>query len=242
MNKIHTASSPLMSVLKQGMVQTVVHDLKTPMTVIKGNLLLLLSGVMGTMSSEQQLLIERSVGPLEELILMTENLLQAATLDKDEPRLEMAASDLDVMLAETIEFYKMPFQQRGMRIFRDGNTIGCQLSVDAFWMKRVLHNLIWNAYKFTPDNGEVVLRVQHTADGGLQILVEDSGRGIAREKLETIFEKFSQAQSKDRKIGTGLGLWICKRVMELHGGSIRVESTEGTGSRFILTIPAKRVL
>ena len=242
MNDTQTQSPALLSVLKQGMVQTVVHDLRSPMTVIKGNLLLLLSGVMGKMSADQQMLIERSVGPLEELILMTENLLQASTLDKDEPNLEMSATNLDQLLAETIEFYTLPFAQRGMRIFRDGNTIGHSLSVDNFWMKRVLHNLIWNAYKFTPDNGQVVLHVHHTSLGGIEIAVEDSGRGIPREKLETIFEKFNQCESKDRKIGSGLGLWICKRVMELHGGSIHVESTEGTGSRFILTIPSQRVI
>jgi signal transduction histidine kinase len=232
----------LLNILRQETVQTVVHDLRTPMTVIKGNLLLLLSGMMGQMSNEQQKLIERSVGPLEDLILMTENLLQAVSLEKDDIRLEFSETDLDHLLAEIIEFYQLPFKQRGMQIYREGNTVGAKLHADSFWLKRVLHNLIWNAFKFTPDNGKVILQVRHRDDQGLDLVIQDTGRGIPAEKLGKIFDKFEQAAPRDRKIGTGLGLWICRRVMELHGGSVRVESEEGQGSRFILSLPATRLL
>ncbi len=228
--------------MNQDVVQSMVHDFRTPITVIKGNLQLLLSGVMGQMSDEQLLLIQRSVGPLEDLILMTENLLQAATLEKSELTLKLEDTDLDKLLSETIDFYAVPFKQREMEIYRDGNTFGTKLRVDPFWMKRVLHNLIWNAYKFTPDHGKVMVQVDHKKDG-LELAVEDTGRGIPMEKLSTIFEKFSQATPhRDRKLGSGLGLWICKRVLELHGGSIRAESQEGHGSRFILAIPASCIL
>lgn len=228
--------------MNQDNVQSVVHDLRTPMTVIKGNLQLLLSGVMGQMTGEQLLLIQRSVGPLEDLILMTENLLQASTLEKSELTLKMEETDLDKLLSDTIDFYSASFKQREMRIFRDGNTFGTKLHMDAFWMKRVLNNLIWNAYKFTPDHGTVMIQVEHT-DKGLDVSIKDSGRGIPADKLHSVFQKFIQASpAKDRKLGTGLGLWICKRVLELHGGSIRVESEEGKGSRFILSIPASCIL
>jgi signal transduction histidine kinase len=129
-----------------------------------------------------------------------------------------------------------------MQIFRDGNTFGQKLRIDTFWMKRVLSNLIWNAYKFTPDHGKVAIQVNPRA-GGLDLIIEDNGRGIPADKLGTIFQKFSQVSpSKDRKLGTGLGLWICKRILELHGGSIRVESEEGKGSRFLLFIPSRCIL
>ena len=129
-----------------------------------------------------------------------------------------------------------------MQIYRQGNTFGTRLRVDAFWMKRVLNNLIWNAYKFTPDHGKVILYVRHNGDA-LDLVIEDTGRGIPAEKLNLIFKKFKQASPvSDGKIGTGLGLWICKRIIELHGGSIRVESEEGKGSRFILTLPSSCIL
>ena len=223
-------------------VQSMVHDLRTPMTVIKGNLQLLLSGMMGKMSTDQLMLIQRSVGPLEDLILMTENLLQATSIEQAEFNLKLEDTELDKLLSETIDFYSTPFQQREMQIYRQGNTFGTRLHVDAFWMKRVLNNLIWNAYKFTPDHGKVILYVCHNGDA-LDLVIEDTGRGIPAEKLHSIFEKFKQASPiSDGKIGTGLGLWICKRIIELHGGSIRVESEEGKGSRFILTLPSSCIL
>jgi signal transduction histidine kinase len=228
--------------MNQDAVQSMVHDLRTPITVIKGNLQLLLSGLMGQMTDDQLMLIRRSVGPLEEMILMTENLMQAATLEREEIKLKVEPVDLDHMLEETIDFYSIPFKQREMNIFRDGNTFGAQLRVDAFWIKRVLNNLIWNAYKFTPDHGKVGIQVNRN-QAGLEIIVQDNGRGIPADKRNSIFEKFTQAQpATDRRMGSGLGLWICKRVLELHGGRIRVESEEGKGSRFILFLPSRCIL
>jgi signal transduction histidine kinase len=228
--------------MTQDAVQSMVHDLRTPITVIKGNLQLLLSGVMGEMSQEQLTLIQRSVAPLEDIILMAENLLQSACLEKSELPLKFEETDLDKMLSDAIDFYAIPFKQREMAIYRDGNSLGIKLRIDAFWIKRVLNNLIWNAYKFTPDQGTVKVYVEHAPEG-LNIVVQDNGRGIPKEKLATIFEKFTQASpQKDCRLGSGLGLWICKRVLELHGGSIRVDSEEGKGSRFILSIPASCIL
>src|SRR5207245_10918507 len=154
-------SSPAAHLMHQETVLSVIHDLRTPMTVIKGNLQLLMSGVMGQMTEEQRMLIQRSVGPLEDLILMTENLLQSAALEKSDLTLKLEDVDLDKLLADTIDFYSIPFQQREMQIFRDGNTFGQRLRVDIFWMKRVLSNLIWNAYKLTPDDGNVVILALH---------------------------------------------------------------------------------
>jgi signal transduction histidine kinase len=235
-------SSSVTQIISGDAVQSMVHDLRTPITVIKGNLQLLLSGVMGHMSDEQMLLIRRSVGPLEDLILMTENLLQAATLEKSDMTLKLEDTELDKLLSDTIDFYSIPFKQREMEIYRHGNTFGAKLRVDAFWMKRVLNNLIWNAYKYTPDHGKVIIYLQHS-DADLELVVEDNGRGIPVEKLSVIFEKYAQASpQRDRKLGTGLGLWICRRVLEMHGGSIRAESEEGKGSRFILKIPSSCIL
>src|SRR5207244_3312078 len=145
------------------------------------------------------------------------------------------------LLAETVEFYQLPFQQRRMRIFRNGNTLGQRVFVDASWFKRALHNLIWNAYKFTSDKGQVTLEV-HPLDGGLEVVVQDSGRGIPADRLESIFKKSEQVvPEKDGKIGARLGLLICKPIIGLHGGRILVQSTEGRGSRFSLLFPADKI-
>jgi two-component system NtrC family sensor kinase len=240
--KPNEATFPQLNAMQNDMVQSMVHDLRTPMTVIKGYLQLLINGTMGEMRSEQIALLQRSVGPLEDLILLTDNLLQSVSLQKSQVELRLTPVDLDGLLAETIEFYQLPFQQRGMTIFRDGNTLGEKVLVDAFWFKRVLHNLVWNAYKFTPDNGQVTFHVMHK-NNGLEISLQDNGRGIPEHQIDSIFNKFEQsAPEKDRKMGSGLGLWICRRVIELHGGRIYVQSHEGEGSRFSLWIPSGKIL
>ena len=225
------------TLLHQEMVQSMVHDMRAPMTVLKGYMQILLSGMMGDMKEEQRKLIEQSVGPLEELILLTENLLQAASLEEHSLTLTRVQTDVDLLLSDVIDFYETSFRQRNMRLLRAQDARGISLFIDPFWTKRVLHNLIWNAYKFTADGGDVVIKVQPVEDA-IEICVEDSGRGIAPDKVRSIFDKFSQGSIKDRKFGTGLGLWICRQVMELHGGSVRVESKLFCGSRFILSFPA----
>jgi signal transduction histidine kinase len=229
-------TTPQMDLLRQDTVQSMVHDMRAPMTVLKGYLEILLSGMMGDMKEEQRKLIAQSVAPLEELILLTDNLLQAASLEDHSISLTRIPVDLDLLLSEVIDFYVMPFQQRHMRLVRAMDARALTLNIDPFWTKRVLHNLIWNAYKFTADGGEVILKVQ-PYENRTEIIVEDSGRGIPTEKIPYLFDKFMQCNTKDRKFGTGLGLWICRQVMDLHGGSIRVESSP-SGSRFILTFRA----
>ncbi len=235
-------TSPVSNLMNQDAVQSVVHDLRSPLTVIKGNLQLLLSGLMGQMSDEQMLLLQRSVPPLEDLILMTENLLQSSALENGELQLNLERVDLDAMLRDTIDFYSAAFSQRDMQIYRQGNTFGQVLHVDPFWMKRVLNNLIWNAYKFTPDHGKVFVHVEKNLNG-VDVMVEDTGRGIPKDQASKLFKRFIQVSpTVDRKNGSGLGLWICKRILELHGGTINVTSEEGKGSRFTIHIPASQIL
>jgi len=230
-------SSTIGDLLRQDAVQSMVHDMRAPMTVLKGYLQILLSGMMGDMKEDQRKLIAQSVGPLEELILLTDNMLQAASLKERSISLTPLETDLDLLLSDVMDFYDPPFRQRGMRLLRARDARGVKLFIVPFWTKRVLHNLIWNAYKFTDDGGDVTLEVKPVGET-IEICVEDSGRGISSDHLISIFGKFSQCSAKDRKFGTGLGLWICQQVMDLHGGSVRVESKLACGTRFILSFPA----
>src|SRR5262245_14348338 len=110
--KPQSSTSPVFHLMQNDVMQSVVHDLRTPMTVIKGYLQLLINGAMVEMRDEQMAVLQRSVGPLEDLILLTDNLLQSLSLQKGQVDLNLAPTDLDKLLAETIEFYQLPFQQR----------------------------------------------------------------------------------------------------------------------------------
>ena len=110
---------------------------------------------------------------------------------------------------------------------------------DPEFIDRVLHNLVDNAIKFTPDNGSVRLWVKPDPEnaGALLIGVTDSGPGIPPGELHRVFEKFQQTSVAGRRIGTGLGLPFCKLAVEAHGGRIWVKSEVGKGSSFIMSLP-----
>jgi len=109
----------------------------------------------------------------------------------------------------------------------------CPANVDRQQFRRVVINLLDNALKFTPSGGEVLVWVGDRAEG-CEIRVQDSGRGIAPERLETLFARF---QNGDATAGTGLGLYLCRQVVEAHGGRIWAESTLGVGSAFYVVVP-----
>jgi signal transduction histidine kinase len=107
-------------------------------------------------------------------------------------------------------------------------------------VRQVIFNLLSNAVKFTPTGGSVDVRTAQV-NGEVQVSVADTGPGIAAEDLERIFEEFQQTEAGlEQREGTGLGLALSKRLVELHGGRIWVESEVGTGSTFVFTLPARR--
>jgi signal transduction histidine kinase len=106
-------------------------------------------------------------------------------------------------------------------------------------VKQVLLNLLSNAVKFTPAGGKVEVRARH-ADGALEIAVADTGEGIATEDQAAVFEEFRQVGKSSKRIeGTGLGLALCRKFVELHGGRITLESRVGVGSTFTFTLPRR---
>jgi signal transduction histidine kinase len=112
---------------------------------------------------------------------------------------------------------------------------------DARRVRQVIFNLLSNAVKFTPAGGAVEIRAAHV-DGEVRVTVTDTGPGIAREDHERIFEEFQQtAAGVEQREGTGLGLALSKRLVELHGGRIWVDSELGRGSTFVFTLPARAV-
>ena len=105
-------------------------------------------------------------------------------------------------------------------------------------IKQVLLNLLSNAIKFTPEGGRIEVRAKQQVDGSVEIVVSDTGVGIAPEDQEAIFEEFRQVGTAAKKVeGTGLGLALSRRFIELHGGRIWVQSEPGAGSTFTFTLP-----
>ena len=167
-----------MTLMQNDVVQSVVHDMRTPMTIIKGYLHLLLSGGMGEMRSDQMELIQRSVGPLEDLICSPITCCSPGSFCKIiSVELHLAPVTSIACSKRQSNFIACSFEQRHMRIYRNGNTLGQTILVDAFWFKRILHNLVGTLSSSLRIGGEVSFEVGDK-NNGLEISVQDTGRGI----------------------------------------------------------------
>jgi PAS domain S-box-containing protein len=222
--------------LKSEFVATMSHELRTPMSVITGYTDLLLEGVFGTLTPEQVDTVQKVQRSSRELLTLINSTLDLSRLEAGEPEVEFT----DVCLADLIEEVDSEtrgLQERSPLGFLRRVTPDLRVRTDPGKLKVVLKNLIGNAIKYT-DRGTVTLEA-YPAERGIEISVADTGIGIAPEALAIIFEPFRQADgsSTRRHGGVGLGLYIVRRLLDILGGSISVESELGRGSTFRVWLP-----
>lgn len=220
--------------LKRDMVADVAHELRTPLSNIRGYVEAIQDGVINgdaaTLQSvhEEVMLLSRLVEDLHELALAESGELSLSCTAADVR--DIAASAVKAMHSLTMSKdiqVKLDLTERPTLAMVDTNRIG-----------QVLRNLLANAVHFTPEKGTITVSVKQT-DGEIEVSVADTGIGIPPEELPLIFERFhrvDKARSRDTG-GSGLGLTIAKQLIEAHGGNIRAESIQGEGSKFIFTLP-----
>jgi len=219
-----------MEQLKKGFLSTVSHELRTPLTSIRGSLGLLASGAAGPLPDqvvEVVVLAERNAIRLMALI---EDILDLERLETGTIELQMTRVPIASILRRAMESLAA-FGAHGVTV--DAPNVSSSIDVDADRIVQVLVNLLSNAVKFSPPGGVVTIAV--TVDGQwTEFRVIDHGRGVPAGHRHAIFERFRQVDPSDarEKGGAGLGLAICKSIVEQHGGSIGVESEEGAGSAF----------
>ena len=154
--------------------------------------------------------------------------------------LELSRFDLPKAIAQALTQVRARALRDGIRLAKDIDPGLAEFEADERKLKQILVNILSNAVKFTPEGGRVEVRAA-LADDGVEISVTDTGIGIALEDQEAIFEEFRQVGSDyaRKREGTGLGLALTKRLVELHGGEIRVDSAPGKGSTFMVTLPVR---
>jgi signal transduction histidine kinase len=140
-------------------------------------------------------------------------------------------------LSSAAESFRALFEEKGVALDIDIAGAGkTEFSADSSLLRRVIENLLSNAWKFTPRGGKVTASAR-AGNGGLLFTIADTGPGIPPDQLEAVFEKYKRLKAGEGEAGFGLGLAISRKIVELHGGKIRAESG-GDGSRFIVSLPA----
>ncbi len=178
----------------------------------------------------------RLQGPASRLARLVVDLLDISRLERGLMVLRPARSDLGLLIQTFVEEFQLQFQNRRFIFTGPGQVI--EAEVDPVRLNQVISNLVDNAIKYTPEDRPIELRIDPKPKG-VRVSVIDQGAGIPKDQLELLFSEFVRGTSEntDRTRGLGLGLSVCRRIMELHGGTIGVSSELGRGSTFYLELP-----
>lgn len=230
--------------LKNEFVSAVSHELRTPLTAISGALGLLGSGVMGGMPAEAQRLVDIASKNSKRLTFLINDLLDFEKLRVGKMRLDMREQALEPLLQFSMESVKAAWEFKPGVVLRyepQGDTPLRAVYVDAQRLEQVMANLLSNAVKFSPESGEVRVRVQANAQT-VRVSVCDQGPGVSEAFQPRLFERFAQADTTDarKKGGTGLGLAISKELIVRMGGRIGYEPGPQGGACFFFELPFAR--
>ena len=222
--------------LRDAFVAAVSHELRTPLTSMSGFLELLgdEEHALGPAGRRYVDVIRRSNARLRGAV---EDLLLVAEIEADRLELRREPTDLAELATATVEAARPAAAESGIELVLDVES-RLPVEADAGRLRQVLDNLVSNALKFTPDGGSVVLSARN-GDGPLRVEVTDTGIGIPQEEIGQVFSRFYRASTATRRAipGTGVGLVIARAIVEAHGGTISLESAEGTGTRVAVTLP-----
>jgi signal transduction histidine kinase len=229
--------------LREEFLALTTHDLRSPLTVISGVISFFTSGRLGELSPEQKNMVGMMERNTQNLIELVNDLLDAAKLESGSLQLELAPTDVRALIHEICEPLEPLAREKGITLTEDVPAeLPLVVPADRAKLRRVIVNLLSNALKFTPKGGRVSVRVERS-DAEMRVSVTDTGVGIAAADIPLLFDKYEQARHRATRgeKGTGLGLYITRQLVELHGGDIHVESEVGRGSTFSFTLPTEGI-
>jgi len=214
------------------------HELRTPLNAVIGFSEVLLQRMFGALNDKQDEYLKDIYASGQHLLSLINDILDLSKIEAGRMELASAPFHLSGALENAVTLVRERAARRAIALQVELDPRLGELVGDERKVKQVLLNLLSNAIKFTPEGGRITLTAVRR-DGAVEIGVGDTGVGIALEDQATIFEEFRQVGSDEQKReGTGLGLALARKFVELHGGRIRVESEPGRGSTFTFTLPA----
>jgi two-component system sensor histidine kinase/response regulator len=223
---------------KNRLLGVVAHDLRNPLASIRGLADFLGDGTVGPLSADQLDLVRTIQETSQSMLTMVNELLDLSVIESGELKIYPQEHAIADLLTKSVYLNNINAAKKGSRIEVAENVDDAILCIDADKVRQVVDNLLSNAIKFSPPNSIVTLRV-HRENGTYSVLVRDQGPGIPDNERHKLFKDFSQTSVKPTagEKSTGLGLAICKRIMESHGGTIAAESAPAGGSIFRITFP-----
>ncbi|MFB3788638.1 MAG: ATP-binding protein [bacterium] len=225
--------------MKSAFVAQASHDLRTPLTAIQGSLDNLAHGVGGGLNEKQQVIIGRASRSVKRLTNLINDILDISRIESGRMILDLNPVSLKLLTESILQEEKSAAAQKNISLSMVAAEEPPRIRVDASKIERIIGELISNAIKYTPEDGSIEVRLAQT-DTSVYVAVQDTGIGMAPEEIPKIWERFYRTTAS-RKIakGSGLGLSIAKELVELHEGTITVESEAGKGSTFTVTLPKR---
>jgi len=222
-----------LEIARDTLFHMIVHDMRSHLTVLMMGLELLEKTELKNIKHANRQVLLRALSTTTTLSQMVNSLLDISKMESGEMKLKMTRCDLVALAQKLVSVYEL--QRENRKFIIDASPEPVEISCDADLILRVIQNLFSNALKFTPTDGTIIIKVRALGEGA-RVSVEDTGNGIPSQHLPKIFDKFYQAEARERS--TGLGLTFCKLAVELHGGRIGVESKIGKGSTFWFILPS----
>jgi two-component system, NtrC family, sensor histidine kinase KinB len=223
--------------IKSGLISTVSHELKTPLTSVRLATHVLLSEKLGPLTPKQMEMLAAAREDSDRLYRIIENLLDISRMEAGRSELELIPVNTEHMILDAVEKMRASYLAKGTALTTDVPGDIPPVLADTFRLESVFANLLNNALKNTPPGGQVTVSAQ--PEGTLvHFAVEDTGLGIPEEYLPHVFEKFFHVPGHGQEKGSGLGLSIVKEIIEAHGGKVGVSSEAGKGTKFTFTLKA----
>ena len=217
----------------------IVHDLRSPLTAVTGAASILEEGLAGPVSEEQKKWAVKIQAGARTLLDLVNDFLDLSKLEAGRIELNKEEVDLNQLIRNSLDNYLVLAKDKKISLNNRVAPAPPRLKADARRLDQVLANLLSNAIKFTREGGEIEVGASKETSEEIKVWVKDNGVGIPAPELGLLFEKYRQTTSGKtaKQKGTGLGLVICKMIVEAHGGKIWVESKEGEGTTFFFSLP-----
>ncbi len=235
--RAETEALRALDAMKSEFLAAMSHDFRSPLTVVRGSIEILLSEQPGPLTAAQHELAQRADRNVHRLEEFAEDLLEMARIEHGAVALERVELDACELVGEVVEDHRVFAHDRGQTLAFERPAAPVTIYADVGRLRRALGNLLSNAIKYAPPASTIQVHAGNDS-GGFRVTVTDRGPGVDPDERERVFERFSRGRRSATTAGAGLGLSIARSLVELHGGTLRYEDAAGGGATFVLSVPA----